>query len=376
MPGLYIHIPFCLRKCDYCDFFSVEAAGHDLDGYAELLVAQLRQAAGDRWCGPFSSVYFGGGTPSLLRPATVDRLLTAADELCGLAGDAEISLEANPGTVDEQTLASYRAAGINRLSLGLQSCHPGHLATLGRLHDGEAGLAAVHAARAAGFTNLSLDLMFALPGQSLDQLDAEIDAYLELAPEHLSCYGLTVEEGTRLKRRVDAGELLLPDENFYADAFLRLDERLCAAGYEHYEIANYARAGCACRHNLGYWARRSYLGLGAGAHSFCARDWGSRWQVPTDMTRFDDDLGSGRSPLLLLERFGRDAALRETVYLALRTRNGVVDEVLRERFGSSFSERFAGLLEQGAHGLQHEAGRWFFRPAEWLLFDHLILPFL
>ena len=376
MLGLYLHIPFCRRKCPYCDFFSVEGHAAQLRGYPALLRRHLAWAAGHDWHGPVDTVYFGGGTPSLLSARAVGGLLSAIDQRFGLTSAAEITLEANPGTVTAARLRDYRAAGVNRLSLGLQSLDVGQLLTLGRLHDAAHGVRAVKLARQAGFTNLSLDLIFALPGQTLSDLDAELDRYLDLAPEHLSCYGLTAEPDTPFHHRVQAGELQLPDGEFYAEAFLLLHERLTAAGYAHYEIANYARPGQACRHNLGYWGRRPYLGLGAGAHSFRDSGWGERWAVPPDLVAFGEALQKRQEPAEQLETFDRAGAMSETLYLGLRTRMGVNDAAFQARFGSTVAEVFPAAVAQLRPWLTREDGYWRMTVAGWLLFDRLIQEFL
>ncbi len=376
MLGLYLHIPFCRRKCPYCDFFSVPADTLHLPGYPELLRQHLQWAAGHGWLGPVDTVYFGGGTPSLLSAEVVGSLLKAISQRFGLTVDAEITLEANPGTVTPKNLAGYLAAGVNRLSLGLQSLDPQQLSTLGRLHGREEGLQAVRRARQAGFANLSLDLIFALPGQTRTDLDEELDRYLDLAPEHLSCYGLTAEPDTPFHHRVQAGELRLPDEEFYADAFLRLHERLAAAGYGHYEIASYARPGYACRHNLGYWQRRPYLGVGAGAHSFRDTGWGERWAVPADLDRYGEVLRHRQEPAEPIEGFDRAGAMSETLYLGLRTRAGVNDAAFRSGFGCGVAEAFPQAVMQLQPWLALEEGNWRLTVAGWLLYDRLIQQFL
>lgn len=376
MTSLYLHIPFCQRKCPYCDFFSLVAADREVGSYPELLIRHLNLAKENGWQGPFDTVYFGGGTPSLLQPDAVAKILEAAGQTFGLAPDAEITLEANPGTVTQHSLTGYRQAGINRLSLGLQSCDNRQLRFLGRLHDRKDGFAAVNWTRTAGFDNLSLDLMFALPGQTLGELEKDLRSYLELAPEHLSCYGLTAEPQTPLHDSIAADKFSLPNGEFYADAFLQVHEQLCAAGYEHYEIANYAREGYLCRHNLGYWQRHAYLGIGAGAHSFRADEWGSRWEVPPDLSAYRQALQLGQQPMQCLEKFDCESALRETIYLALRTRRGISDTELHQRFGCSLQEAFPGAVAATAQWLSHDHDRWALTPAGWLLFDRLILPFL
>ncbi|NJC87868.1 MAG: radical SAM family heme chaperone HemW [Desulfuromonas sp.] len=376
MLGLYLHIPFCRRKCPYCDFFSVEDHAARLRSYPALLRRHLAWAAGHGWHGPIGTVYFGGGTPSLLTARAVGSLLQVVDQHFGLAVDAEITLEANPGTVTPASLSGYRAAGVNRLSLGLQSLDPHQLTILGRLHDARQGVQAVQWARRAGFANLSLDLIFALPGQTLADLDAELDRYLALAPEHLSCYGLTAEPETPFHHRVQAGELILPDGEFYAEAFLLLHERLTAAGYDHYEIANYARPGKACRHNLGYWQRRPYLGIGAGAHSFREADWGERWAVPPVLDAYAAALRTAHEPAERLESFDCAGAMSEVLYLGLRTREGVDEAAFRSGFGRGVAEAWPQAVEKLRQWIILTDGYWRMTVDGWLLYDRLIQEFL
>ena len=375
--SLYLHIPFCLRKCSYCDFFSVPVAdSSDLDEYVDLLRRQLALAANaGHWQGPFASVFFGGGTPSLLSPAQIADILDSAERLFGFQGEAEISLEANPGTVSPGSLAGYRTAGINRLSLGAQSFSASALRRLGRPHTATDSLRAMRQARQAGFDNLSCDLMFALPGQQLEDVHEDLLRALESQPEHFSCYGLTAEPGTPLGAAVQKGSLALPDDEFYADAFLTLHTELESAGYEHYEIANYARPGFPCRHNLGYWDRQPSLGLGAGAHSFLAAGWGERRAAADDLEAYREDLRAGRDPAVKIEEFDRQGAMRETLYLGLRTRQGVDDDHFRATFGQGVADAFPEAVRELAGHLRKTAGRWRLRPADWLLFDRLALAF-
>ena len=383
MAGLYLHIPFCRRKCPYCDFYSEEVCDLTIQGYPDLLEQHLAWAKEHPFgatkhgrSGPFDTVYFGGGTPSLLAPEAIAGILQAVNQNFGLTKNAEITLEANPGTVSQRSLSGFRSVGINRLSLGLQSCNDKQLTNLGRLHNRQEGIDVVKRARNAGFDNLSLALMFALPGQTTAELKEDLQSYLELAPEHLSCYGLTAEPETPFQRQIAAGTLSLPDEEFYADAFMLVHEQLVSAGYEHYEIANYARDGYTSRHNLGYWQRRPCLGIGAGAHSFQNTQWGSRWQVPADLAAYRQALHDQQEPMSCLESFDRESALSETIYLALRTRLGITDTELQDRFGCTLQEAFPDAVAASTQWLTNDNGRWSFTPAGWLLFDTLILPFL
>ena len=377
MSGLYIHIPFCRRKCPYCDFYSVSGQDERLAAYPRLLVKHLELARREgEGRGTFETVFFGGGTPSLLPPEAVAGVLDAVRALFGLDPGAEVSLEANPGTVTAASLEDYRRAGVNRLSLGIQSLSQKNLALLERIHSPQQGREAVRLARSAGFDNLSCDLMFALPGQSVEALMEEVDRLLELQPEHLSCYGLTAEEETPFYHLHRSGGLPLPDEETCAGMYLGLHRRLTAAGYRHYEISNYARPGFECRHNLRYWERREYLGVGAGAHSFLERGWGERREVPADLEYFAAALEEGRNPGRTLELFDRCGAMSETLYLGLRTEEGVDETSFRRRFGLGVAEAFPEGVGRAGARLTLAQGRWRLDLDGWLLFDHLISRFL
>ena len=376
MTGLYVHIPFCLNKCSYCDFYSVVPGSDELLNYPNYLNQHLAWAASQGWQGPFETIYFGGGTPSLLSPRQVATILKTIDHYFSVPTDAEISFEINPGTVAASQMVDYRSAGINRVSIGVQSLEDRFLQLLGRQHDRKLGLSAYEAARAGGFDNISLDLMFALPGQSLAEMEKDLQLFLELGPEHLSCYGLTIEPNTALKKTLEANRLSLPDENLFADMFKTLHERLTSSGYRHYEIANYAKDGFACQHNLGYWQRRTCLGIGAGAHSFDATGWGQRLEVPPALDLFYDALQNQKEPMVCLESFDRQSALKETVYLSFRTEKGISDQLLREQFGCTLAGQFPDALRRCDQWLINDAGKWSMTPDGWLIFDRLIQAFL
>ena len=266
---LYIHIPFCVKKCLYCDFLSAPAGEEVRERYVEALLTEIR-GRGREYAGrPVSSVFFGGGTPSLLTGTQMKRLLGTVSGSFLLAADAEITAEANPGTVDLEKLTAYAQAGINRLSIGLQSADNVELAAIGRIHTWEQFLETYRQARQAGFVNVNVDLMSALPGQTAESYENTLRRVLALAPqpEHISAYSLILEEGTPLYDSCQAGLTDIPgedtDRRMYQDTKRILEE----AGYRRYEISNYAKEGFACRHNCGYWQRRDYLGLGLGAAS-------------------------------------------------------------------------------------------------------------
>jgi oxygen-independent coproporphyrinogen-3 oxidase len=277
--SLYVHIPWCVRKCPYCDFNSHALRGRlPEEEYVAALIADLETALPLVWGRRVVSIFFGGGTPSLLSAAGLDTLLTAFRARLPLACDAEITLEANPGAVEAGKFAAFRDAGVNRLSLGVQSFDPGHLMALGRIHD--AGQARHAAALAAThFGNFNLDLMYGLPGQSVAQALADLEQALAFAPSHLSCYQLAIEPNTAFA----AAPPVLPDHDRCADMQEAIEARLGEAGFIHYETSAFARPGRQCRHNCNYWTFGDYLGIGAGAHGKLTRLAGSAWEVHRQM---------------------------------------------------------------------------------------------
>jgi oxygen-independent coproporphyrinogen-3 oxidase len=261
--SLYVHIPWCLKKCPYCDFNSHEARGEVPEAaYVDALIEDLEHALPAIWGRRVFSVFIGGGTPSVFSAAAIDRLLAGIRARVPLAPDAEITLEANPGTFERAKFAGFRAAGVNRLSLGVQSFDPRHLTALGRVHDADEARRAAESALAI-FGNVNLDLMYALPHQTVADAEADLAAALSFSPPHLSYYHLTLEPNTLFHRHPPP----LPDDETAADIGDALDARLAGAGYTHYETSAHARAGHECRHNLNYWRFGDYLGIGAGAHS-------------------------------------------------------------------------------------------------------------
>jgi len=262
--ALYIHVPWCVQKCPYCDFNSHEAKGEVPEAaYIDALIADLESALPLIWGRPVVSIFFGGGTPSLLSAEGVDRLLMAVRARVPLLPDAEITLEANPGTVEAGRFAGFRAAGVNRVSVGIQSFNPEHLKVLGRIHDRDEAVRAATLAR-EHFATFNLDLMYGLPEQTLAQALADLETALACQPTHLSCYQLTLEPNTRYAAQPPAG---LPEGDICADMQDAIEARLAAAGFRHYETSAFARPGHECRHNRNYWLFGDYLGIGAGAHS-------------------------------------------------------------------------------------------------------------
>ncbi len=326
---LYFHIPFCARKCLYCDFLSMPAKKAVQDAYMQAMLAEIGGRAGECRDYRVSSVFIGGGTPSILEAAWVEKLLAAAGERFDLHRDAEITIEANPGTVDGEKLAAYRRAGINRLSIGLQSTSDAELLALGRMHDYGQFLAAYGAARQAGFENINVDVMSALPGQSLESYLETLRKLLELRPmpEHISAYSLMVEEGTAFYRMRQEGKLHLPDEDCERLMYEKTKEVLEEAGFRRYEISNYARDGYACRHNIGYWRRAEYVGFGIGAASLLEN---RRFRNQSDLEAYLAAPLSCRMEEILLTL---EEQMEEFMFLGLRMDRGVGYGEFRRAFG-------------------------------------------
>lgn len=338
---LYVHVPFCVAKCHYCAFISGTPNEQELAEYPELLMRelQLHPAAGR----PVDSIYFGGGTPSLLQPPQLGRLLEGIASHTGIQPDAEITLEANPGTIDGISLKGFRDSGINRISLGIQSFDDRTLKSLGRIHTAEQSRQALRDARDAGFSNVSIDLIHSLPGQSLDQWKSELLRATELSPDHISIYGLTVEEGTPFARVYPPGSPELADEDLSADMFELADEFLPAAGFEHYEIANYARPGYRSQHNSGYWRRDGYLGLGVAAHSFLRKGYGVRFSNPDTLEEYRRGVLSGHPERLGEFELPLSEAMAEYMYLGLRLSDGVNRHSFELEFGRSLESVYGAV---------------------------------
>jgi oxygen-independent coproporphyrinogen-3 oxidase len=330
--GVYVHVPFCTVRCGYCDFNTYTAeelgAGVSRASFAATAIEEIRLARrvlGERDL-PVSTVFFGGGTPTLLGPADLGAVLEAVDGEFGLAPDAEITTESNPDSVRPGDLEKLVAAGLNRISFGMQSAVDHVLHTLDRTHDPARVPQVVADARAAGFAQLSLDLIYGTPGESLADWETSLEAALACEPDHLSAYSLIVEDGTALARRVRRGELPMPDEDDLADKYLLTDERLAAAGHEWYEVSNWARDDAArCRHNLAYWRGADWWGVGPGAHSHVG---GVRWWNVKHPAAYADRLAAGASPAHARELLDDETRRVERVLLELRLRDGLDLDVL------------------------------------------------
>ena len=320
--GLYVHIPFCLTRCGYCDFNAYAGLDHLATPYVDALRREARLAAGD-WKGVgFATIFFGGGTPTTLSPETIGALIGSFRELLAFDPNAEITCEANPDTVDRNSLTELRAAGVNRLSMGVQSFDAEVLASLQRVHSVDSARRAYAAARGAGFDNVNLDLIYGAEGETLDSWRRTLEGAAALRPEHLSCYALTVEPNTMLGRQVAEGSARAPNPDRQADMYEVACEILGQAGYLHYEVSNWALPGRECLHNLGYWEGRPYLGLGAGAHSFRgARRW---WNVRPPH-QYIETLTDGRLPIGGEERVNGHEGRLEALLLGLRLDRGIPD---------------------------------------------------
>jgi len=345
--GVYLHVPFCERVCPYCDFAVVPArplAPEQERAYVDALLAELglraRDFAGpDGAPRPLASLYFGGGTPSLLTPASVARLVAAVRAAFPAAGDVETTLEVNPSTVERARLPGFRDAGVNRLSIGVQSFDDDTLKRLGRAHRADEARATLAAARAAGFDDVSLDLIVAAPGQRLAALERDLDEALAFAPEHVSAYQLTIEPGTPFERAAARGQLALADEEEAVAMLERLVERLAAAGLERYEISSFARPGRTSRHNRRYWERRPVLGLGVGAWSSDPPSpeapHGARRANPRSLAAYLERVAAGVPPTEVHERLDPATARGEAAFLALRTMRGLDAAAFAAEFGAA-----------------------------------------
>jgi oxygen-independent coproporphyrinogen-3 oxidase len=374
MASLYFHIPFCEKKCLYCDFYSVETA----TALEDFLAALVREVAAYREFGtkePVETLFFGGGTPSLLSASQLERILNAVRSSFSVLSDAEITLEANPGTVNRDKLRAYRDQGVNRLSFGIQSFDEEELRFLSRIHDRRQALAAIEDGRAAGFDNLSFDLIYSLPGQTREQWEATLRTALGLGPTHISAYGLIVEEQTPLARMVAAG-LVTPNPS-EAEAALYEVTMACLerAGYEHYEVSSYARPGYRCRHNLAYWSHKNYLGFGPSGHSFWhALDWreGRRWWNIANIRTYCERLVGGKLPVASEERLTGADLINERIFLGLRSdglRMNAVEEDFRFAFHSRQQELVRALTDEGLAIL--ESGTLRLTPRGYLLCDEI-----
>jgi oxygen-independent coproporphyrinogen-3 oxidase len=318
--GLYVHVPFCLTRCGYCDFNAYAGLGHLASRYVAALLREADLAAPAWTDQEVVSVFLGGGTPTTLEVADLKALLVRLRSRFAVAPDAEVTIEANPDTVDARTLGGLLEAGYGRLSMGAQSFDRGVLSALERVHEPPSVRRAVREAREAGYGNVNLDLIYGADGETLEAWERSLREAIDLEPEHVSAYALTIEPSTPLGRKVQRGEVPGPDPDLQAEMFEAACETLAEAGYHHYEVSNWAKPGFACVHNLGYWERRPYLGLGAGAHSY--RD-DRRWWNVRPPAEYLAAVEGGRLPVGGEERLAPSDAYLEEVFLRLRILQGI-----------------------------------------------------
>ncbi|MBI4197423.1 MAG: radical SAM family heme chaperone HemW [Deltaproteobacteria bacterium] len=372
--SVYIHIPFCEVKCGYCDFFSVPR-GHDdfsLQGlYTKALIQEIQERASRVGPREIQTLFLGGGTPSLMQPALIEEILVTLQRHFRWGAETEITLESNPKTVSREKLGAFRQLGINRLSLGVQSFQDNYLKVMGRIHSGDEAKRTLTDAREAGFENLGLDLIYALPGQTVEEFEKELQTALSFETTHLSAYCLTIEEGTPFETLYARGSLRLPEEEVQMKMFEYLQgDRLKFSGLSPYEISNFARPGFECRHNLNYWNYGEYLGFGAGAVSYSRSQlravgrrnespvhcYGSRRQNVRDLKRYLQGEWEDHT-----EEISIETAMGEFMMMGLRKRVGVSEDDFCRKFGRSMKEIYGPVLaklhEKGSMG--EENGRWF-----------------
>jgi len=348
VPGLYLHIPYCERKCLYCDFYSVESTS-SLADFLRCLSLEIEQHAQfGKQAQPFETVYFGGGTPSLLPARSLEEILDKLQRTFPIPPTAEITLEANPGTVDLAKLKEFRRAGINRLSIGIQSFRDDELRFLGRIHSGREAMECVSLARGAGIDNISLDLIFALPNQTLKAWKENLETAVSLEPQHISAYSLIVEEGTPLYRMVGRGEVTPAPEELESEMYLLTMEYLASQGFEHYEVSNYAKPGYRSRHNSLYWNHEPYLGFGPSAHSFWSGEPLSeptRWWNVASVGKYCKSISQGQRPVEGEEHLSSVHLLTEEIFLGLRT-GGINVRKLQRDYGANLVEQHGQKLER------------------------------
>lgn len=369
--GIYVHVPFCARKCNYCDFYSL-APGSDWDrrGYQEAVTSWLGCCA-DHYAEDrvVDTVYFGGGTPSCYDAEKLMEIVQYIRTWFTLSHDCEITVECNPDSATERWLQTMKKAGANRLSMGVQSANDEELRLAGRLHDFATAIAAFRRAREVGFDNISLDLIYGLPGQTMQSWQHSVEELIALAPEHLSCYGLKVEPGTPFWQQREM--LDLPDDDVQADMYLWMVERLEQAGYGQYEVSNFAKPGRHSRHNMRYWLGQEYLGVGPGAHSYVDDE---RYAFTANLEDFFLGVyGPWQNFTCESRRIDDEERTREYVMLRMRTVLGICRKEFESRFGRSFDGLEKQLIIQGKYGWAAiEDDRWHFTPEGFLLSNALI----
>lgn len=341
--GLYVHFPFCVSKCAYCDFISYTGLP-PLKDYSSAVLQEIKLRADDFRDCSFSSIYFGGGTPSLWNPDSIKAIIKEAVSLLHFNENPEITLEINPGTADGEKLKAFRKAGVNRLSVGVQSLSDGELRTLGRIHDSKVALAVISSAVSSGFQNISADLIYSVPGQSLESFQRSLGGIVDTGITHVSLYELTIHEGTPFYRMIEQGQLVLPSEEFSVDVYRGSERFLESAGFEHYEISNWAKPEFKCVHNVNCWECGYYMGIGVGAHGHQPSEYPNdidllgknaaeachvRYSNIKDVKEYMSNLVDGKAPTIWSEVVSREARVMEKIYLGLRMMKGLKLEDLK-----------------------------------------------
>ena len=372
--GIYIHIPFCKSKCDYCDFYSL--AGHEdlMDRYQKALITHIKAMAPHCKGRMVDSIYFGGGTPSYYGEKRLRDLLSVLHHQLTVSRQAEITVECNPDSVDWRSMARLRKAGVNRISLGMQTADPQQLRCIHRIHTHHQVEQAVMDIRKAKIDNLSLDLIYGLPGQTMSDWEDTLTAALALKPEHISCYGLKVEEGTPLFSRVTEG-LTIPDGDEQADLYLRGIQLLQEAGYQQYEISNFSKPGRESRHNMKYWLGREYLGFGPGASSDFG---GRRFSIVKDLKAYIQGIRTGGQVLEDVQEIASRERAGEHIMMRLRTTAGIDPKVYEHRYLLPFAPLEKYLMECKERGLAVKTydGRWHLTPKGFLVSNSIISDLL
>ncbi|MDI6601691.1 MAG: radical SAM family heme chaperone HemW [Thermoanaerobacteraceae bacterium] len=352
-PGLYVHIPFCKRKCLYCDFNSYPSKEYLIDNYIDAVLKEAVYYNGE--VRNITTVFIGGGTPTVLSPGQLSRLINGIVYTFEIRDNVEITIEANPGTLDKEKLSVLRQAGVNRLSLGVQSMDDRLLKKLGRIHSVQDFVENFEEARYLGFDNINVDLMFGLPGQAMEDWTDTINKILTLNPEHISCYGLMIEEDTPYYKLYKKGELLLPDDDTEREMYWKAVKMLESHGYIHYEISNFAKRDYECRHNLKYWKDKQYIGLGAGAHSYYK---GYRYANELFPEKYIEAIDSGNRAFVQKEYIDKKSEMEEYVFMGLRLMEGIKIEDFENRFGVSpyniYGESIDKLIKLGLIELQED----------------------
>ena len=348
---LYLHIPFCVRKCAYCDFLSSPENGETIENYVEALISEIKAYQALSLNDTVVTIFLGGGTPSVLEGNQMERIFEALHEVFEIAEDAEITVEANPGTVTPEKLSAYRKLGINRISFGLQSADNGELKLLGRIHTYEQFLESYEMARKAGFTNINIDLISAIPKQTVRSWEETLKRIIRLKPEHISAYSLIIEEGTSFAKLYGEGSPLerdLPSEEEERLMYEKTEEILDQNGYHRYEISNYAKDGYACRHNIGYWNRTDYLGIGLGASSLLDN---RRYSNTENLREYTECAGQPEKIRKNTEHLTEEEQMEEFIFLGLRKMNGISEQAFWNCFQKTiwdcYGENIRKVMEKG-----------------------------